>query len=51
MNFFHGDKEFIIGEGDCLYYDAGIPHAGVSLGNRNARCLVVICSPDKLGSR
>lgn len=45
MRFFHGTDEFIAEEGDCLYFDSGIPHFGESMGNKAAKCLMVIFSP------
>jgi mannose-6-phosphate isomerase-like protein (cupin superfamily) len=26
MKFFYGDKDFIVEEGDCIYFDANVPH-------------------------
>jgi transcriptional regulator with XRE-family HTH domain len=48
MKFFHGTEEFIVEEGDCLYFDSGITHFGESMGNKKAKCFMVIFSP---GSR
>lgn len=45
MKFFHGDQEFIVEEGDCLYFDASFPHHGVSIGDKEVKCLMVIFSP------
>ncbi len=46
MKFFHGEKEFIVEEGDCVYFDGSIPHYGVSQGNGEVKCLMVIYAPD-----
>lgn len=42
MKFFHGEKEFIVEEGDCLYFDASIPHYGICHGSKEVKCLMVI---------
>ncbi|SFN07883.1 helix-turn-helix domain-containing protein [Thermodesulforhabdus norvegica] len=44
MKFFHGDQEFIVEEGDCIYFDASVPHYGVCLGDKEVKCLMVIYS-------
>jgi len=46
MKFFHGEKEFIVEEGDCIYFDGSIPHYGVSQDNKEVKCLMVIYSPE-----
>jgi transcriptional regulator with XRE-family HTH domain len=45
MKFFHGAEEYIVKEGDCLYFDASIPHFGESMGTENAKCFMVISNP------
>ncbi len=45
MRFFHGDEILIAEEGDCLYFDASVPHYGVCVGNEEVKCLMVIYSP------
>ena len=45
MKFFHGNREYIIEEGDCIYFDSGIPHFGESLGPKEAKCFMVIYTP------
>jgi transcriptional regulator with XRE-family HTH domain len=42
MKFHHGVEEFIAEEGDCLYFDSGIPHFGEAIGSKVAKCLMVI---------
>jgi len=44
MRFTHGDKQFIVEEGDCIYFDASVPHFGASDGSKATKCLMVICS-------
>jgi transcriptional regulator with XRE-family HTH domain len=46
MKFFHGEKEFIMKEGDCLYFDGSIPHYGFCLNNEEVKCLMVIYTPE-----
>jgi transcriptional regulator with XRE-family HTH domain len=46
MKFFHGDQEFIAEEGDCLYFDASIPHHGICQGKKEVKCLMVIYTPE-----
>jgi transcriptional regulator with XRE-family HTH domain len=46
MRFFHGEKEFIVEEGDCVYFDGSIPHYGVCVGNKEVKCLMVIYTPE-----
>ncbi len=46
MKFFHGEKEFIVEEGDCIYFDGSIPHYGICQGNREVKCLMVIYVPE-----
>ena len=37
-----GDKEFIVEEGDSLYFDARLPHAMVAQGGRTVELLVIV---------
>jgi transcriptional regulator with XRE-family HTH domain len=37
-----GEEVLIAEEGDCVYFDSGIPHFGESMGNTAAKCLMVI---------
>ena len=46
MRFYYGEREFIVEEGDTLYFDASIPHYGVCAGNEEVQCLMVICAGD-----
>ncbi|HRS86149.1 MAG TPA: XRE family transcriptional regulator [Syntrophales bacterium] len=45
MRFFHGGEEYLVHEGDCLYFDASLPHFGESVGDKEVKCLMVICNP------
>jgi transcriptional regulator with XRE-family HTH domain len=44
--FFYGDKEFILEEGDCLYFNSAVPHYGVALDNEEFKCLLVFYTPE-----
>lgn len=46
MKFFHGEKEFIVEEGDCIYFDASIPHYGICEGKESTKCFMVIYVPE-----
>jgi len=45
MKFFHGNEEYIVDEGDCIYFDSGIPHWGESVGPEEVKCFMVIWNP------
>jgi len=45
MKFTHGAEEHIAHEGDCLYFDSGIPHFGESMGDEEVKCFMVMCNP------
>ena len=49
--FFYGDKEFILEEGDCLYFDASVPHYGVALDDKEFKCLLVLYTPELMEHR
>ncbi len=42
MKFFYGEEAYDLREGDCVYFDSGIPHRGFSTGDVEAECLLVI---------
>jgi transcriptional regulator with XRE-family HTH domain len=44
MKVFLGDERHLLEEGDCIYFDSGIPHRGQCVGDREAKVLVVIFS-------
>jgi transcriptional regulator with XRE-family HTH domain len=44
MRFIHGDTELLVEEGDCIYFDSGIPHLGLAEGSKRAKCFMVIFS-------
>lgn len=45
MKFFHGNQEYIVEKGDCLYFDSSFPHFGESLGRKEVKCFMVIYTP------
>ena len=45
MKFLHGNREYIVEEGDCIYFDSGLPHFGESVGRKEAKCFMVIYTP------
>lgn len=42
MRFSHGDQEFLVEEGDCIYFDSGIPHYGLAMNGQDVKCVMVI---------
>ncbi len=46
MKFFYGNLEFIVEEGDCLYFDGSVPHHGICQGKKEVKCLMVIYTPE-----
>ena len=46
MKFYHGEKEFVVEEGDCIYFDSSISHYGVCHGKKATKCLMVIFTPE-----
>jgi transcriptional regulator with XRE-family HTH domain len=44
LKFIYGDKEYILQEGDCIYFDSSIPHRGEGIGKKGAKVLCVISS-------
>ena len=45
MRFIHGDQEYLVEEGDCVYFDSGIPHRGLAEGGQDVKCVMVIFVP------
>jgi transcriptional regulator with XRE-family HTH domain len=42
MKFRHNHQEYIVEEGDCVYFDSSLPHFGESMGGHRVRCLMII---------
>jgi transcriptional regulator with XRE-family HTH domain len=51
MKFLHGNREYIVEEGDCIYFDSSFPHFGESVGRKEAKCFMVIYTPPEEGGR
>ncbi len=45
VQFLHANKEYFLEEGDCIYFDASLPHRGFAVNCDQARCLIVIYRP------
>lgn len=45
FTFRHGEKEYPLEEGDCVYFDSGIPHRAVVPVKKEVKCLIVIFTP------
>lgn len=42
LRFYHGDHEFVMNEGDSVYFDSGIAHRSLPIGEEDAECLIVV---------
>ncbi len=42
MLFYFGEERHLMAEGDCVYFDSGVPHRGECSGEKEAKVLVVI---------
>jgi transcriptional regulator with XRE-family HTH domain len=42
--FKHGDQTLVLRKGDCIYFDASVPHSGRPIGNKPVKAFMVICS-------
>lgn len=51
MKFIHGTEEYIVNEGDCVYFDSSIPHFGEPIGRKEVKCFMVICNPSNSRER
>jgi transcriptional regulator with XRE-family HTH domain len=45
VRFYYGDKEYLLKEGDSVYFDSSIPHRGEGIGKNSAKALTVIYIP------
>jgi transcriptional regulator with XRE-family HTH domain len=43
--FHYGSNEYIMEEGDCVYFDSGVPHLGESIGDKPVKTFMVIFNP------
>jgi len=46
MKFLYGKREFIVEEGDCIYFDASIPHHGEPYGKKKLKSIMVVYTPE-----
>jgi transcriptional regulator with XRE-family HTH domain len=44
MKFLYDSEEYIVNEGDCLYFDSSLPHFGETMGPEEVKCFMVICN-------
>jgi transcriptional regulator with XRE-family HTH domain len=44
MEFTHGRETLILRKGDCIYFDASIPHQGKPVGEKPVKVFMVFCS-------
>ncbi len=49
MDFDYGEDKWIMKEGDCLSFDANIPHVGIRIDDRPLK-LFMVSSPDSDGN-
>ncbi len=49
LRFKYGDREFVLEEGDCVYFDSSIPHTGDPIDDEELKCLIVVYSPTPKG--
>ncbi|HDI60427.1 MAG TPA: XRE family transcriptional regulator [Desulfobacteraceae bacterium] len=45
LQFCHGETEYVLEAGDCVYFDSGIPHSVRCLSPRDVKCVMVIYVP------
>lgn len=45
MRFIHGTDEYMVEAGDCIYFDSGVEHRGLAVGDQDVKCLMVIFIP------
>ncbi|MCL5125734.1 MAG: XRE family transcriptional regulator [Deltaproteobacteria bacterium] len=46
MRFVYGDRELVVEEGDCVYFDSSTPHFGIAAGSEPVKCVMVIYSEE-----
>jgi len=45
IRFYYGDREYLLKEGDSVYFDSSISHRGKGIGKNPAKALTVIYMP------
>ncbi len=46
--FMYDGQKYLMEEGDSVYFDAGLPHTGKSIGNKKAKLLAIIFNYKRL---
>jgi len=46
--FFYDGRSYMMDEGDCVYFDSGVPHSGRSVGEKKARLLAIMFNYKRL---
>ena len=49
MKYFVGDREFVLEEGDCLYFDTSHEHYGTAIGDKDVKALLIVYTPKETG--
>ena len=49
IRFKYGDREFVLEEGDCVYFDSSVLHTGEPVGDEPLKTLIVIYSGSPKG--
>jgi transcriptional regulator with XRE-family HTH domain len=44
IEFVYGDEKCVLEPGDSMYFDASVPHSGISMGDEKAKVLIMIYS-------
>lgn len=46
MEYFVDESQFILEEGDCLYFDSNLEHYGNAIGDKDVKALLIIYTED-----
>jgi transcriptional regulator with XRE-family HTH domain len=49
IRFKYGDREIVLEEGDCIYFDSSVAHTGESIGDELLKTLIVLYSGSPKG--
>ena len=50
IRFKYGDRELVLEEGDCIYFDSSVVHAGEPIGDEPLKTLIVLYTGSSKGS-
>jgi transcriptional regulator with XRE-family HTH domain len=50
IRFRYGDRELLLEEGDCVYFDSGVVHTGEPIGDEPLKTLIVLYTGSPKGS-